>query len=240
MQFLTNFKMRDEIISVISEGVEDQGVITTIFKAYGFDSTEIRAIRPGLAEDATDRHANQQTIGTFQGVKNACIGIDGIRPDFKRALLLENCNYIVIHIDTAEIDNHNFPFVRPQKVDNVNYCTELRGLVIAEIDGWLEGYYKANLLYAIAIEEIEAWCLTAVEKRDTSLITNSKYLLSTHLGRNNLTYNKLKLDPTKNKKHYFEKITTEMKFHKIKRLKEYAEFNMSLMDFVLSIDERFL
>jgi len=36
--------MRGEIISVISEGVEDQGVITTIFRAYGFDSSEIRAI----------------------------------------------------------------------------------------------------------------------------------------------------------------------------------------------------
>ena len=231
--------MRNEIISVISEGVEDQGVIATIFRAYGFDSSEIRAIRPGLAVDATDRHANQQTIGTFQGVKNACIGTDGIRPDFERALLLENCNNIVIQIDTAEIDSHDFPFVRPQKVGNVNYCTELRGMVIENIDIWIEGCYKDNLLYAISIEEIEAWCLTAFEKRDTSLITNSKYLLSVHLGRNNLTYKKLKLHPMIHKKQYFEEVTKKMKFHKINKLKEYSEYNKSLKDFISSIEEKF-
>ena len=232
--------MRGEIISIISEGVEDQGVITTIFRAYGFDSTEIRAIRPGLAVDATDRHTNQQTIGTFQGVKNACLGnIDGIRPDFEKALLLENCNNIVIQIDTAEIDSHDFLFVRPQKDGNVNYCAELRGLVIEKIDAWLDGCYKDNLLYAISIEEIEAWCLTAFEKKDTSLIANPKYLLSGHLDRNKLTYKKLKLNPMVHKKRYFEEVTKKMKFHKINKLKEYSEYNKSLKDFISSIEEKF-
>ena len=56
--------MRNELIGIISEGSEDQGVIHTILRSFGFDGSEIRKIRPSLAFDATD---NQQS-GTFQGI----------------------------------------------------------------------------------------------------------------------------------------------------------------------------
>jgi len=122
----------------------------------------------------------------------------------------------------------------------VNYCTELRALVIAEINGWLDGCYKDILLYAISTEEIEAWCLAAIEKRDTAQIANPKQVLNNYLNRNNLSYKKFRLDPTKHKKQYFEEITKELKFHKIKKLKEHSEFNLSLKAFVQSIEDKFL
>ena len=75
--------MRGQLIGIISEGAEDFGVLKNIFRAFGFDGSEIIALRPALSKDATDRHNDPQTIGTFQGVKNACVGKNGKRPDFE-------------------------------------------------------------------------------------------------------------------------------------------------------------
>jgi len=38
--------MRNEIIGIIAEGAEDQGVIKNILRAFGFDGSEIKLIRP--------------------------------------------------------------------------------------------------------------------------------------------------------------------------------------------------
>ncbi len=232
--------MRDEIVSIISEGVEDQGVLKTMLRAYGFDGSEIRYIRPELSRDATDNHNALQEIGTLQGVKNSCKGDDGKRPDFERALAFDNCNNIIIHIDTAELEVQNFNFTKPVKNPNPDYSTQLRERVIQLIDGWLDNEYKENILYAIAIEEIEAWCLTYFEKTETALSANPKGKLAGYTEKKGLTYKKLKLHPVKQKREYFETITKKMKFGKKKQLKKFAQKNESLNSFVFSLDERFV
>jgi len=230
--------MRNEFIGIISEGVEDQGVLRTILRAFGFDGSEIKAIRPDLGLDATDRHNNQQTIGTIQGVKNSCIGVNGVRADFDQFFALLDCNTIVVQMDTAEIEQ-NTSIVRPTKSNNSSYSSELRELVIHEINEWLEGKYKDQLLFAITIEEMEAWCLTIFETNDTTGVVNSKDKLTKHLNRNNLTYRYLRLNPTTMRSRYFEEITKKYRFHKLATLKGFAEKNQSLKSFVLSLEERF-
>ncbi len=231
--------MRNEIIGIIAEGAEDQGVLKNILRAFGFDGNEIKLIRPTLGFDATDRKDNQQTIGTIQGVKNSCMGKDGKRPDFDKAFLFYDCKNVVVQMDTAEIEQQDFDFIRPKKENNKNYCTELRNTAINLINSWLEGNYQDNTLFAIAIEEIEAWCLTMFEKRDTTLIVNSKNALQQHLNRNNLTYKKFKLHPTKNKREYFEAFSKERKLDKKKYLLQYLEYNQSMKDFVQSLENKF-
>ena len=228
--------MRSEIIGIIAEGAEDQGVIKNILRAFGFDGSEIKLIRPALSKDATDRHHDQQTIGTIRGVIDACKGKKGNRPDFDRAFSILDCNNIVIHIDTAEIEEQGFQFTRPKKENNPDYCTVLRKQVINLISGWLENNYQDKLLYAIAVEEIEAWCLTIFENRDTVHIRNSKSALQKHLDKNNLTYSKFR---TKSKKEYFEAFTGLKKLDKMKFLLKYAENNASMKDFVNSLAEKF-
>ena len=95
------------------------------------------------------------------------------------------------------------------------------------------------MLYAIAIEETEAWCLTIFEKRDTSSIVNTKNLLQKHLNSNNFTYRKFKLHPIKNKREFFETFTKKKKLDKKKYLLQYVEYNASMKDFVLSLEQRF-
>jgi hypothetical protein len=228
--------MRNQIIGIISEGIEDQGVLKNILRAFGFDGSEIRFIRPDLSKDASDRHHNQASIGTFQGVKNACIS----RDDFERAFSVLACANMVVHLDTAEIDQQGVLSSRPQKEGNPTYSTELRNAVINLVNTWLEGNYSDKLLYAISIEEIEiAWCLTCFETRDTAAFANAKDKLQRLLDRKNLSYRDLRLNPVTQQREYFEAITKEKDFHKPKKLKQYVEYNQSLKDFILSVEERF-
>ena len=231
--------MSDERIGIISEGIEDQGVIITILKAFGFAGNDIIPIRPDLSKDATDLNAPDRTIGTFQGVKNACLGKDGERADLDEFFFVANNKNIIIHVDTAEIEHHDFPFKRPVKVGNADYSTEMRSSLIEVIKGWLGNEYEDEIIYAIAIEEIEAWVLTAFEKKDTSSIGDSKGRLGKILSKKNLTYKKLKLDPTKDKREYFQVITKELKFHKPKELRKHCTKNCSLSDFVLELEAKF-
>lgn len=230
--------MRGELVGIISEGAEDFGVLKNIFRAFGFDGSEIIAIRPTLSKDASDKHNNQQTIGTFQGVKNACIGTDGKCPDFDKFFTQIDAKYIVVQIDTAEIDRHDFPFVRPIKENNPNYSSELRTSAINLISNWLSNNYTEQLFYAISIEELEAWCLTIFENDDTTYLENLKSKLQNHLQRKNMTYRDLKCHPTKQKSAYFETFTAKYKFHKLTNLKQFAAKNQSLNDFIASIEEK--
>lgn len=231
--------MSDERIGIISEGIEDQGVIMTILKGFGFDRNDIIPIRPDLSKDATDLNNPDRTIGTFQGVKNACLGIGGEREELDEFFFVSNNKNIIVHLDTAEIENQDFPFKRPVKVDNANYSTEMRSSLIEVIKGWLGDEYDDEIIYAIAIEEIEAWVLTALEKKDTSSIGDSKGRLGKILAKKDLSYKKLKLDPTKHKREYFEAITKKMKFHKPKELKKHCVNNRSLSDFVSELEAKF-
>lgn len=230
--------MRGELVGIISEGKEDFGVLKNIFRAFGFDGSEIIPIRPSLATDITDKHHNQQTIGTLQGVKNSCIGKDGKRPDFEYMMTQLDMKYIVIQLDTAEIDRQDFTFVKPQKEDNPNYATELRTSVIDLINNWLSNNYSEQLLYAVTIEELESWCLTIFENGDTVYLENLKQRLQNHLQRKNLSPKDLKCHPTKNRNLYFEAFTKKSNFHKLKNLKEYAAKNQSLSDFIMSIEQK--
>ncbi len=102
----------------------------------------------------------------------------------------------------------------------------------------MDNKFKENLLFAISIEEIEAWCLTIFEQKNTINAADPKKKLQTYLNRNNFTYKKLKLDPLKHKREYFEAFTRKKGFQKIKKLKQYAEYNESLKDFIISVEQR--
>ncbi|MFK7949256.1 MAG: hypothetical protein AB8G11_16815 [Saprospiraceae bacterium] len=216
------------VIGIIAEGTEDQAVIKNILKGIAKSlniEIDVRPIRPNLKKDEDDLQNNTQTIGTFQGVKNACEGIDGERENFDKFFFLEDSAFMVIQLDTAEIDNHNFDFSRPNKDNNPNYSIELRNQVIELINGWLENNYENQLLYAIAIEEIEAWCLTIYNKKDTSLSANPKNQLQRILNKRNI-----KIDGNNIASSFEKKVTKD--FKNPKKLKQFTAYNQSLADFV--------
>ncbi len=211
-------------IGIIAEGTEDQSVIKNILRAFKIDRSDIIPLKPTLQKDANDENnPDDPTIGTLQGVKKACIGFEGKRPYFDKAFLFSDADFVVIHLDTAEIEQQDFPFQKPPKEGNENYATELRILVIDLINTWLENNYADKLLYAIAIEEIEAWCLTLFEQRDSVFSANAKRRFNHILNSTNMEYD-------------FEKISED--FRKIKKLKFFLPYNSSLREFVESVQEK--
>lgn len=208
-------------IAIIAEGAEDQAVISNIFRAFGIDKSDILCFKPYLGQDAN--HAgfpDNPTIGTFKGVKNACVGYQGRRHYFERAFSIAAIDFVVVHLDTAEIENHESNFKKPAKANNQNYCTELRSSMIKLINDWLDNDYENKILYAIAIEEIEAWCLAIFEKTDSTQSANPKGKLNLLLNKMNINYD-------------FEEISKD--FRKLKKLNTYLPYNQSLADFVNSI-----
>ena len=212
-------------VGIIAEGTEDQAVIKNILRAFNIDGY---AIRPSLGTDESGKHlANQSTIGTFQGVKNACLQPD----DFERALNVLGDDFLVIHLDTAEIDQHDFPFIRPNKTDT-DYCVQLLQKVIEQINAWLDNNYQAQLVYAICIEEIEAWILTLYLKEDTSEIVNVKNKLKHLLSVKNITSKGC----STNADFYEKKVSCN--FRKTKTLQKCLPYNKSLLAFVESINAK--
>lgn len=209
-------------IGIIAEGKEDQEVIRHILRAYGIDGSDILDIRPSLQRDATD--AADSTIGTLQGVKNACEGIEGKRSLFETAFLFSAIDKMVIHLDTAEIEQQNFAFTKPVKKGNLDYCTQLRSMTIDLINTWLDHQYSDQLLYAIAIEEIEAWGLTLYLKTDTAQSADAKSKFWREVNKGKIKSGAANLaDLCKD-------------FSKPKKLKSCLTYNQSLKDFADSVE----
>jgi len=173
-------------VGIIAEGKSDRAVIENILcSVFGIDRESIQPIRPSDGTDETD--LQQQKLNKYSNcalVKQECLERSKIR-DFFSSPVDEGERLLVIHVDTAEIGRPNtvLQSVRPpktpparkskKKAPNVAtpvvppYADTLRNNVIAEIDGWLQGQYKSQIRYAIAIEETEAWVLALYVDHDT-------------------------------------------------------------------------
>lgn len=165
-------------IGVISEGHADRAVIENIIVGLtGLDRNDIEAIRPIYNTDETDKALiSTKTFSTWSVVKEECEKrelIDGF-------LAFEGQDFIVIHIDTAEAELYGI--LRPEKKSKT-YCEDLRGLVIQQINKWLKQDLSAEILYAVAIEETDAWILTIYDQNDSTSSAKPKEKLSRVLGK---------------------------------------------------------
>ncbi len=136
-------------VAIIAEGAEDQIVIQNILRAFKIDSSDILFVKPSLQKDASS--PDDATIGTFQGVKKACMGIEDYRYYFEMAFLFFAADCVIVHLDTAEIEQQDFPFQKPTKQNNENYSKELRKLVIDLINSWLDNKYTETNYFMLLL-----------------------------------------------------------------------------------------
>ena len=191
-------------VGIIAEGKSDRAVIENILCGmFGIDRESIQPIRPSDGTDETDLH--KQKLDQYSNcilVKEECVQRKRIL-EFFSSPVDEGERLLVIHVDTAEIgrDDAVLQTVRPpkpppakkskKKAQNVAtpvappYADTLRNNVIAEIDGWLQGQYKSQIRYAIAIEETEAWVLALYVDHETVDYHDPKKALDTFLNRPN-------------------------------------------------------
>lgn len=155
-------------IGIIAEGHSDRAVIVNILEGVtGIDSSDIIPILPIYALDETDlANKSKQEFGGWSAIKNECNSKEFIIPFYERL----GDNFLVIHLDTAE--SAQYGIIQPNK-DN-HYTHELRKLIISQIIDWMNIDISDSLLFAIAVEEMDAWILTILEARDSSKTANAK------------------------------------------------------------------
>jgi len=214
-------------IGVISEGHADRAVITNIITGItGIDKSDIEAIRPIYNLDETDKAiVNPKSFSTWSVVKEECVSrelIDGF-------LAFEGQDFVVIHIDSAEADQYGIN--RPDKKSE-SFCIELRDLIIQQINTWLNEDISDSILYAVAIEEIEAWILPIYDKNDSAKSAQPKEKLDRICG-------KAGLNSTSNYKNFLDLSKPLSKTREVQRGK-YLSYNCSLNAFYKEVCEKVL
>jgi len=211
-------------IGVICEGHTDRAVITNILKGLkGFDSSQIVALRPDYSRDETDlANLPVDSFGTWSVVKEECEN----KQKISKFLAFEGQDIIIIHIDSAESDE--FGVTKPIK--NSEYSTNLRSAIVSKINEWLEGQFQEGIIYAVAIEEIEAWILTIYQKRDSSTSASPKEKLKWILSKMDIKYdqnydNFLVISDAFSKKKNFSK-------------EQYTKYNKSLEEFCNEVERK--
>jgi hypothetical protein len=214
-------------IGIIAEGTTDQAVLENILKGLGYDSSNLIPIRPDLSMDETDKQFyNTDTFGGWEYVKKDCIE----RTKLNDFFMIADNQYIIIQVDTLEINQTHSLIKKPQKQSNPNYAQELieyaqalRQSVIDIINEWLQNHYQEKLFYAISIEEMESWILTIYSKKDTLHAANPKetlkYVLKGKFKEGN--------------QNYYKEISKP--FRKYKKLLIYSKLNESFKAFIESI-----
>lgn len=214
-------------IGVISEGHADRAVIENIIVGITeLDRNAIEALRPIYTTDETDKALlKSKNFSTWSVIKEECEKrelIDGF-------LAFEGQDFIVIHIDTAEAEHYGIS--RPIKKSET-YCEELRECVIQQINTWLKEDLSNEILYAVAIEETDAWVLTIYDSSDSTSSAKPKEKLDYILG-------KKKIDSTSN---YDNFISLSKPFSKRKDVEKgkYLKYNCSLAAFFEEVNSKVL
>lgn len=157
-------------IGIICEGVTDGAVLKNILKGQiGIDSSDIIMIRPEESLDETDLAKEKLSVEKFSNwsiVKEEC----ETRTKISSFLTIEGNELMILHVDTAEADEYGVE--RPAKSDS--YCTEMRNSVCEKIKEWLEHQFLEDVVFAVAVEEIEAWVLTIYDDRNSCDSANPK------------------------------------------------------------------
>ena len=160
---------------IIAEGMADISVIRGILKyLLQVDGTDIYPIRPRETVDETD--AAEMRFSNWELVMHTCADNNILSAFFDT---IDEDGVIIIHIDTAERGevNYNVPLpVRTGNMDWATYATQLRKAVKDRLEMNIPERYREKMIYAIAIEETDAWLIPIFSKpnTDTSSYANPK------------------------------------------------------------------
>ncbi|MFN8576327.1 MAG: hypothetical protein U0354_05675 [Candidatus Sericytochromatia bacterium] len=215
---------------IISEGKSDQAVLTNILKGLlDIDKSNILYIQPENYLDETDLNSpkylkNIKSFSNWELVKYECQSKLKIFDFLNNSI--DDKKIIIIQIDSAECDLKNYDVERPTKEQKENYVFELRDRISKKIDEWISEDIN-NLIYAICVEETDAWILSIYtnDNKDTGLIIDPKKNLDEIL-KVKLSKSKLNIINNLNSfESYFEK---SKEFRKYKNLKKFSLKNKSL------------
>jgi hypothetical protein len=216
-------------VGIIAEGHSDRAVITNILKGLlDINKTDIKYIRPQDPDEIDETDLSQMQAEEFSNwtiVKQECIDRAKIQDFFDG---IENNKFIIIHLDTDTRFEQGYEVSEPPKENTPIYFASLRENVKRKINEWLENTFIEKLVYAIAIEEIDAWVLTIYTRsEETGVFPNAKERLLREINRPN-TFS------DKERKKLFQ-LDTFQRYHSLsydfrkpKKLAQLVNQNLSL------------
>lgn len=165
-------------IGIIAEGFADANVIKAIVKKLlGYDGADMRVLRPEEAFDETDLQA--LNFSNWQLVFESCKDADFLGAFFDS---LEGEAMLIVHVDTAERGMEGYDVNDPQRTKGVDYpvyAEQLRQKVIEKVNALVPEAYRDKIVYAIAVEETDAWLIPLFENKagDTASHARAKETL---------------------------------------------------------------
>ena len=220
-------------IGIIAEGVADANVIKAIVKKLmGYDGAEMRVLRPEEAFDETDLQA--LNFSNWQLVFESCKDESFLGAFFDS---LEGEALLIVHVDTAERGLVGYDVNEPQRTKGVDYSTyaeQLRQNVIQKINMLVAEQYREKIMYAIAVEETDAWLIPLFENKvgDSASHAQAKETLARLIAADKKRV-KAFVD-SKHKSLDYVKLGAEL----AKDLKNCRKRNKSLDLFCLNIESR--
>lgn len=218
-------------IGIIAEGFADANVIKAIVKKLmGYDSADMRVLRPEEAFDETDLQA--MNFSNWGLVFESCKDESFLSAFFDT---LEGDAMLIVHVDTAERGLKGYEVNEPQRtkgVDYEEYTEQLRVNVMQKISAFIPEAYRERIIYAIAVEETDAWLIPLFDNKagDTATHARAKEMLAKLIGADKKIA-KSYID-TKHKSLDYEKLGKEL----AKDLKSCRKHNKSLDLFCLDIE----
>lgn len=171
-------------IGVIAEGHADIAVIRAVLKALkGIDGSDIVAVRPSELYDETDLHA--MNFSNWNLVLQSC-GDEALLQSFFDGLDEEAL--LIVQIDTAERAEAGYDIVSPlreKEADWRSYSKQVYDAVKERMMSVIPEGYKEKMIYAIAIEETDAWLIPLFDRvsQDTAQYANPKEHLRKLVGK---------------------------------------------------------
>lgn len=222
-------------IGIIAEGFADANVIKAVVKKLlGCDGSEMRLLRPEEALDETDLQA--MNFSNWQLVFESCKDADFLSAFFDS---LEGEAMLIVHVDTAERGLAGYEVyepVRSKGIDYAMYSEELRKNVIDKVRALVAEPYRDKIVYAIAVEETDAWLIPLYENKvgDSASHVRAKETLSKLISADKKRVKSF-VD-TEHKSLNYVKLGTAL----AKDLKQCRKRNKSLDLFCVDIENRTL
>ena len=218
-------------VGIVAEGRGDLAVIVNIVKGVlDIDSSDITLLLPEYEYDQTDLAVMPvEAFSNWTLVKSKCQNRDTL----KAFLDINEDAFLIIQIDTAERGEIGYDVNEPTDKNASNYCDCLRKNVILKINEWLENNFSDKIVYAISIEETEAWIMTLYDEKNTSKSADPKKKLDYILNSKLLNKDRFILSE-KNEFKKMKKLSAD--FSKRKRLNSVKDNNRSLSLFCESLE----
>ncbi|KAA6326518.1 hypothetical protein EZS27_024387 [termite gut metagenome] len=220
-------------IGVIAEGHSDRYVIRSLLKMLkDIDGSDIISIRP--KEDETDK----RSFSNWTIVLDECKNRETFKDFFDRVGFIDEERYMVIQIDTAERGEKGYDVHSPSRsgrIDWQTYSNELRCDVIKKLQDLIPPAYHNKILYAVCIEETDAWLIPIWKKEgvDSAKYVKPKEELQT-LVSNLSQKEQNKYVDTQAKHLNYENIAKQLKKQ---ILKECRQQNKSLDSFCSDVEK---